>query len=1183
MKNYIFGLEATEYQGTGSEDFVLNHGGNATQGNNNPYHKEFLSNPENRATTNEEGRITSIPSPYARMHLTDLAFEEANCGIGVLSASERAAQELAPDYLKALSHCLDMFELMYHADEFNFAQKGISLHKLNLISTHTQDPAELAVLFKDGKLTPLGKYIKTLDLYRDAYLKTITERRAGAHKKFHFDFKSLYVFKYKGKVFAATSPFTGFFTKADCDLTDAGITINGNKLLSAESATWRDCRKRDRNFIEFLYLLLKEYNLEKTFENLYNSVEDAVKQDSSWEMRLNGATFATNKAYDKFNMSSRGLQQIPGTDVYIRPDGLDCSYLKFLLYLQNPVDLTIANEEYELPLEQRTFDGQFLKWIGVNDILSDALFVLPYDVNENYTVISYKDATRGNTMCRRCLVPIKSEILKYFSLKDLIENLSIVRNEQELFTVELKINLEGGNSVVLRREYHMDEELAVFPKGRLIQGSAMKPFAFGVYPFVKSTNELNIYKVLFYNVFGGETKLEFYHKDASGMMVRFLETEHMVNKTNDVTDESVPLNCEYHHLQHLNGFDFAELKVESKYTSLIIPCLRKIPTRPNSVNVAIDLGTSNTYIAYSVVNPMDPTSLDIREINTHHVTANNVQWNELTFMSMRCEPKDRPDGVNECNSDDLVVRLNDDAASKATSEMLDHQLCEFIPSRIDPSPINPNGEKSYRFPIPSVLNFLRVNQQRLMYDKLPDSNPLINTAIPFAYYERGMRQRPGAGADYYYDVISKGNTFKWFRTRNSRGEMEVKPGGEAAFKAFVRELLFIVRCHVLSEGYQLSNVNVYWSYPLSFDSALLDSYISEWESAFRDVIDRNSTGRVHYTCESRSPIYDCINPVNVKQLTLLVDIGGGSTDVIGYKKFEPLFVSSTKFAGNALYLCGDLNNEMIASAQGNKKTLMYKYVRKMNVLNATGVQNGGFVTQTIGLNEDMATIMNYGFAKYPAEFKQIFDNLPAEFMLKLHNSLLLYHIAQLSYAMSPDEAPSDIYLTGNGSKQLQMRMDQNAMIKKIFGYVYRQSSSVDPKACDRIGITFPMNPKAATAIGTLKGLNLKIALDADSIGDSYVAFGDGKSILRNDSMHGARITAECQPKNVMSNAMDFVEMFYSEIYTTPCPSVTKQDMIDTLKSCSVPETNSDNGLIDDSLFLRLMSEVMEKLSQKLAQ
>ena len=75
MKDYIFGMEAEEYNGSGNEDFVVNRGqGGGDNGNTNPYHKQYLSDPQNRARINHVGKITSIPSPYARMHLTDLAF-----------------------------------------------------------------------------------------------------------------------------------------------------------------------------------------------------------------------------------------------------------------------------------------------------------------------------------------------------------------------------------------------------------------------------------------------------------------------------------------------------------------------------------------------------------------------------------------------------------------------------------------------------------------------------------------------------------------------------------------------------------------------------------------------------------------------------------------------------------------------------------------------------------------------------------------------------------------------------------------------------------------------------------------------------------------------------------------------------------------------------------------------------
>ena len=91
-----------------------------------------------------------------------------------------------------------------------------------------------------------------------------------------------------------------------------------------------------------------------------------------------------------------------------------------------------------------------------------------------------------------------------------------------------------------------------------------------------------------------------------------------------------------------------------------------------------------------------------------------------------------------------------------------------------------------------------------------------------------------------------------------------------------------------------------------------------------------------------------------------------------------------------------------------RDTLLYRYVSKLHVMKDAQVSNnGGLVNKPVSMSDDLATIMNYGFVKYPAEFRSIFTNYSAEFMLKLHNSALIYHIAQLCHAKSPDAAPRD--------------------------------------------------------------------------------------------------------------------------------------------------------------------------------
>ena len=191
----------------------------------NPLRKENLPARSN----NYQGSITSIPSPYARMHVTDIAFEELTNGIGIYSNAQMARNglQMSEDYTRAVSHCLDIYELLFNADSLNLKEAGITIQKIRLWHLKDkltdQDFAKLVGSSDNGTQTSLGDYIQTLDLYRDQYMADVNKRinSLGGGQQYLFDFTSLYVFKYKNKTFAATSPFTGFFAKADCDLSAA--------------------------------------------------------------------------------------------------------------------------------------------------------------------------------------------------------------------------------------------------------------------------------------------------------------------------------------------------------------------------------------------------------------------------------------------------------------------------------------------------------------------------------------------------------------------------------------------------------------------------------------------------------------------------------------------------------------------------------------------------------------------------------------------------------------------------------------------------------------------------------------------------------------------------------------------------------------------------------------------------
>ena len=1172
MIKYEFGFKAVKLAGNNHGDFITYD--RSLGGNYNPYNKNKLGEKDYMSVCDDTGRITSIPSPYARMHITALAFREANCGY----SAGTSPTALSADYNKALSHCLDIFELLYHSNEIDLKEKGITIEKIDLVSTHSADPDLQSLLVANPSLKA---YISTLDLFRDEYINVVKSKN---EPRYLFDFKSLYLFKYNGKVFASTTPFTGFYAKDDCNLTH--LQINGRKILSSDPATFKNLANRDLDFRKFMYSLLKDTGLSKIFEDLYDNVVHSlpvgVKRDID-----NGISFEKNPIYRKFNIGDSPLQKLRSdNELFIRPDGLDCSYLKYLLYLNNTVDLGIKRNEYELPLNERRFNEKLTPWYGVNDILADALFVLTYDINDNYTTVPYIDVAKDGAERKRCLLPVKRDALNYLTIEDLCNRLTIVKKDANNYVVTLRVPLDNGGETKLRREYNAGNDVQ-FPNGRVFQGDDMKPFAFGIYPFVKSSAFVNMYKVLFYNRFEGDYSLNFYKKN-NNAIVPLLDTEHSSNKTNSINNKEIGVNCEYHDIKVGDGIEFAEVEVKG-CTSLIVPKLRVVGSAnasadisilPYNVNIAIDLGTSNTYVAYNVV-PFAGGSItenDIVQIATHHTTGAQ-EWNELTFMNKKCEKDELPTAPDK-NREDLYLRVNDHVAPVDT--WLSAQLNEFIPSRIQ------QGNDNYSFPIPTVINFLRRNCNRLQFNAGDMNIPLLNFAIPFAYYERGKRH--GAQRDLY-DLMRDGKDFKWYMKKDDKGNIVTNDVDKAAFNAFLSELMFIVRCHLICCGYDLNNCRLLWSYPLSFSENLRNDYEMAWLSAFKEYINPDIAGKeqdyVKYTNESRTPIYACLNnPGAVEPLTVLLDIGGGSTDVIGYKNKNVQFVTSFGFAGNALYLASSMNT----ISEGNMdNTLLKRYINKLSVISGVTTvssNNNRMEERRISSTDSISTLMNYGFAKVRREFENIFKNDAAQYMLQLHNAAIIYHVAQMCKLSSPDELPHTLFLSGNGSKQFELNSVRDQMIRTIFAHVY----GVTAERADDIIIAPAKNPKTATVNGALIGLSQgSLATNTTSqTNKNVVMLGDNATICEITAANGGVAVvsnADSYKEDVKKNVNEFLELFYGKIYTTVQPVIT----LDAVKKVvNAVYGNSrlslpNNGIITDSFFFQYIALVMEQISYNLTQ
>ncbi len=1211
MKKILFGLKPEQYTQNDSKDFVEFAQQNETD-NNNPYGGSFFSDPRNMPQPNKdaERRITSIPSPYARMHLTDLAFEE-------LAMHELDTRNISNDYIKAMSHCLDMFELFFRFDQLDLLEKGIKVERSELVSGRLGNVNKWSAFLEAHD--NVRQYIETLDLFRLQYLKVIA---AANNANFKFYFTDLYLFKdQQGRTFGSTSPFTGFFSTADCDLTGIGLTYekNGrtNKLLTANPQDWRMLDQRSREFQDFMYILLnpdqRQGGLGNIFKNLFAVVQATVKDR---ENELKSKNFF--EQYPQYNFTDEPLPRIKTPDnsiLYLRSSEFDRSYMKYMLFFrqEEPVNFAIDKALYEVPVADRKFpDGtdHSCPWVGVNDFLSDALFVLPYDINSDYVGIEYEDDSNKKKY-RRCLVPIKSSALKY--IPDLLkpenarDRISIRKYSDGHYTVSLKIDIVIGDDqrtqVAVRREYwpeKYDDKLRI--KGRVYEPAELDNFAFGIYPFVKSLDEINIYKVLFYNQLKGKVSdeslnMKFFYFDANDRITEYTFDAHSGCARNYTSEynpsRNINKNTIYYNIESSNvnqGIDFVEFSIADEDiskeerisgTSLIIPILptteaAQVGQGGEETKIAIDLGTSNTYIAYRHGNG------PISELNM--VDGHNKA--ELRFMH---EPAATPFILDERYTHDLCLRPSDASAKQAKSDEeikslwlnnVSTQLCEFIPTHIMENKPE-NLHKAFTFPIPTLISPLRYNGSNETSNlALNQNKPLVHSTIPFAYYEIGKRKFDAPRGD-----------FKWFVDLQTG--LETTHGEKEALTLFVSELLFLIRSHMLYNGYSLRQCKIIWTYPLAFKDELRDYTETIWQEQYLRYFRNDGqayigqpnrypeiSNYVLHTNESLSPFYYCRRHVGADNAyQLLVDIGGGSSDIMGFKQSSPQFISSFHFAGNDLYLYkSNTGANIVAKCINTVCQQIQEEMTKTDFKDTIRISN-----TDINSSQGLTSLMNYGFQKFPQQFNLIWSNPKLKYLLKFHCAAILYQTAQLCKALQPDEIPNYIHLTGNGSKLFRLlnEKERKMLVNGVFAAVMGKKQDEV-----RIQISDVSNPKFAAAQGCLEGYDSIFNRNAQAIDieeKSYIALGDGNTFKR---MSGTIITRNDgigdveYKKGVRKNVVSFIDLFY-DLLSGEHHEVTKEDLINYLKMDVDNDPNiALNGTMRN-LFFEYINDLMVGISANL--
>jgi len=294
--------------------------------------------------------------------------------------------------------------------------------------------------------------------------------------------------------------------------------------------------------------------------------------------------------------------------------------------------------------------------------------------------------------------------------------------------------------------------------------------------------------------------------------------------------------------------------------------------------------------------------------------------------------------------------------------------------------------------------------------------------------------------------------------------------------AFIEYLLTIVYFKALSIGANPANTKIIWFYPVSMEGAEnsdgeLGIFIKLWKASYQKVFGINNTNNLIQVPESVAP-YLYYRPTTAG-LSLSIDIGGGSSDIALFdeKNLNAILISSFKFAGNAIFGDGystqgerndSENNGWVKTfIQKAKEIAKTEYVNILNDI-LSRKDSADFSNFLFSLESDHSVAFNYG--------SLIQANPKLKLSILVFYGAIAYYSANLLKKSGIRDIPKNILLSGTGAKSANILdsspSDNLINLSTLFKYIFEKV--YDKKIERDIIVKVAPNPKELTCKGALR-------------------------------------------------------------------------------------------------------------------
>jgi len=1070
--------------------------------------------------------LSAIPSPFARLHLFDAAFQFV-----CKRVNNKAEHSGSSVFHQAVSECLDVLELLFgwssHSNSLRLIKWSAKQNLTNLAGSSLEGQRLLA---------------EVLNLF-------LSEDGRSAN---FIDQPTFYILMVDGEVLALSSPLTLFISSPNAAQQRRVINPDTSTLYFSDI---RQLHKRATDFQKYLHwLFYKNLSLREKCPHMYAYLTQSLELvgDENYKLALEikafedaGPSAQLDGRPQPLRDGGNDLVTILGAQLYERGHSkivVDITEKSTLLIrstrMPNDTDLrplvlepgrdsfgtsdgkTVIPSVSGIPLDLRVLPDSGVRYpfLVAEDLIEDRLIRLPFKMNaERFYSPLFKGFAAEDDWS--FLPPLKTEFFDYFDPTDIATNARFInKGAKDSVVFELDIPVRGGK-VTFRKTFNESRQL---PKNGLIVNAEM---SCAVFPFVRVPGEDQFSDRYWVMLVDREREqhlrnidcfdLQFYSLTRDGKSVPFSSDDKNAKKRVRKTKRTDKKDLAGSIYFELKGgcFDYMRLEAfasepEKRTRALIVPKWKERALGAKGAVVAIDFGTTNTHVAWTLEgNKGKPQVLTVEE-----------QDLQLAVLSA---PQD---ALSES------ARLDKFPSSLAQFEGRLHH--EFLPSII-------SGSSPYRFPLRTATS-----EQPNLHPG--DYQTLANVNIAFMF-----------GIEAHLDDEMIASDLKWSVRASDHVQKRVE--------SFIRELLTIVRTKMILNDVDPSRCRIVWFRPLSFDAATKGYFDSLWTSAVAEVFHAPIPNpKLLCLTESEAPYYyhDQAATITTSKPVLCVDIGGGSTDVVvfdrdpkGFGAKVPTIGTSFSFAGNALWGSG---YDTVRHAQTGvvRKYGSWVEERIRHISDADlGRRIDGVYNELKKSDAASEEYLNFFFSiDNEVEFsKKLARDSWVKCLVLIHYAAIVFHCAQVMHSSDLD-TPEFICLSGRGARSIEIldasprKSQVTALTNAIFETVY------DVKSPKQVELIIAVESKEATCNGgVLKvGLNVVEPTPVVAIGDGGETkekslqqtyeelLGDGKALDRVVANIAA--FADCLMK--LNRSLSFREKFGIDVDFDKVGSVLKDNVTD---------------------------------------